>query len=360
MKIVLDEFEKKLDNISGYIDSLIEEKNIRNLIVHSGSEICATNEMCRVKNFHIEKAVKIDTKIINFNAIIISLYGAFELFIENILISFLKTMNNKVLEYDKLPEVIRNNNIRLSSELILEKHKSKYSDINEEELIINLNNCFTSNSEYKLNYKAFTKHETNLRPQAINDMFIRVDVTNICKLIISSNRFKEYYAKEKEIEFNNVSSFTSRKKIEEIYSILINLIEYRNKISHGWVDETEDLENVKEKYIEFIRVIGECVYDVLESRVLQYDILPENEIDNIIKVINRKNENILCFNNDNKEIKKGNSILVQTTNNELFETKILNIQVDGNDFDVIEGCNAINIGVMVDKKIKDTYKFYLL
>lgn len=357
MKVVYREYLNKIKNIEEYIKFLEEEKKIRNMLVHSNNQICCSGESCSLKMHHIEKNTRIDSRIFNFNSIIIGLYGAYENYIENIIVTYLIELNKLISNYRELPDIIVKSNLNLSSELLLETKKAKYSGIDIEDLIINLSGCIKNESNYKLNYKAFAKHDTNLRCDALNNMFNRIGINGICKSIINSKVFKEYYAEEKLIGIEKVPSIVSRRSDKENLNTLERLIEYRNKVAHGSVDETIELNELKNTYVKFMNVIGKSIYEILNESILKY-MVKVNGVK--IQKIYSANGNILCFNSQNEEVVKGKSIVVKRSENSFKQCKIKSIQIDHREIECVDSSKSEDIGVSLDEKVKSSYEYYFV
>lgn len=356
MRLCLEEFNQKLDIITSYIEALENEKYFIEKSKRITTE-CTDQTACCYYEFS-KKITSINKRIINYNAIIISLYSAFEHFIESIAIAYLKKLNKIIKDYNKMPEKIRQNHIIYSSELILELNKSKYSGLNEKDIIFNLHNCMQNGINYKMNYEAFIKHNSNLRPLTINEIFSRINIENICSKIRENSLFMEYYSCKKEIDKNDVKKIISKIELNQLFSTINDLIEIRNQVAHSWVDETIDFKILKEDYIEFIKVFCNSIYQVLEQELCKYEVKYCSKKINHVKAI--YNNEILCFNSGNLKIEKGDKIIIKKGNDKLCYGFIESIQIDGKEVSRVTDIELVDVGVKLSTKIKDNYEFFIL
>jgi hypothetical protein len=356
MKNDMIEFNLKVENILKYIDLIEAEKKFireNRLTINQSTQKVG----CDYQDY-IQKVSTLDKRIINYNAIIISLYSAYESFVESIGLSYLKRLNQIVPSYNELPEKIKVNHIIYSSELILELNKSKYSALDEKKIINNLYNCVNFNSNYKINYESFVKRNTNLWVSTVNDIFSRLGINGICRKIAMTNLFKNYYANKEQIDFGQINSIISQMEQEKLFANINGLIEERNKVAHSWTDNTVNLSIIKDDYISFIKIFCESLYHVLEEQISEYEVMYKGKaINDIIDIYGNR---IICFNSNKIKVKKGDKILIKKSEDIYSYGIIESIKHNETDIDIVSNKEAIDIGIKVSTKVKDNYDYYLL
>ncbi len=167
-------------------------------------------------------------KIFNYNSLIISLYGFFEKFIENILIEYVDKINSIYLTYNKLPEIISKNHLKLSLELLDKVQNPRYTGpLNKEIVIQRLHECVNVNENFQLNKEAFSQHSANFRLKVIDEIFGRVGIESMSTQT-KKNKLLIEFIKNK-YEMSDISELSN----DDVHNIMNDLAERRNEVSHG-------------------------------------------------------------------------------------------------------------------------------
>ena len=355
MKGSITEFNQKISNLISYIEAIEIEKDFisqsRRII-----EECSRETACGC-NTLFEKISISCKKIIDYHAVIISLYGAFESFVESICTSYLKRLNEIIPTYESFPDKIKENHIIFSSELILELHKSKYSSLDQLNIIKNMYDCVNSQSPFRINCEAFIMHNTNLRPAVLNEIFTRIGINGICNQIKNTDLFRDYYAKKNDINSEQTASVISKLDLDELFIKINDLIEKRNLVAHSWIDETVDLNIIKEDYVAFFEVFCNALYHLLEESISGFEVLFKGKKITIVRIFNKC---ILCFNNDNAAIRIGGKILIKKTDSSYTYGFIESIEHNHQRIENVRDTENIDIGVKISSKAKDSYEYFLL
>lgn len=238
-------------------------------------------EIGKIKTGH-SKAERVLHKIISTNPIlnrrmqynfsIISIYGAWEKYVESLIINYVRARSNLAKSYLDLPDEIKNHHPRLTYSLIanlnLPKYKDKYNEIS---LIKNLESCLSNRSKFTVNSAVFAMHTANIRWQTLVDMFATVGVDIPIRVSRAIN--------------------SDRAAIHSDYPLLDDLANRRNDLSHGEASELIDASEML-AIISSMESLGLALYIALRN-LLILDIARENgkQIDLLHKVINRK---IVC------------------------------------------------------------------
>jgi hypothetical protein len=201
-----------------------------------------------------------------------------------------------------------------------------------------------------LNIDAFKNHNANFRIGTINSYFMEVGINNCSNLIKNYTPLKDYLN-------INVTDY-SGKKDSVIFQILEHICDLRNNIAHGVKNIQLINKSILFDYIDFIKIFSKSLFEIT---IDNYYSLVFEKMTNEIVPINIYNKKILCFNTNGKIINKSSKILVKSIDSypKFFEISILEIQHDNKSIEST-GNVCIDIGVLVNKRIKDTMTFKLI
>ncbi|MFZ4522748.1 MAG: MAE_28990/MAE_18760 family HEPN-like nuclease [Bacteroidales bacterium] len=316
----------------------LSENNINNEILGELS----TN----LKIFHISK------RQFNYNSIIISLYGSFERFIENILISYIDIMNRLIDKYDRLPEAIIKNHFTLSLSLLNKIEQPKYTGpLKKEEIISNLHTCININEGYQINKDAFSQHTANFRLQVIDESFAHIGIQAISSQIKKHEWFYKYIILKTEKNEGDVIS------LEESFHLLNDLAERRNDVAHGVASEILQNEILLE-YIEFFEVYLEALSQVLNQEYLHIELKNTGKkLGNITDVFH--DGKVICIFSNNISIKIGD-FLIGYNESKIVKAKIANLKLDGANIEFVDDQNNYELGIEIDQIFRTNFNVFLV
>ena len=305
------------------------------------------NELSRIlKKFRLSKLQ------FNYNSIIISLYGSFERFIENCLITYIDNLNNLVQTYNKLPDSILKSHFVLSLSLLNKIEQPKYGgSLRKEDVVKNLHTCININEGYQLNKDAFAQHTANFRLQVIEESFSHIGVNQLSQKILKIESFKNYFNTKLGLSLDAELNST------ESFQILNDLAEYRNYVAHGITSEIINNEILIE-YLDFFEAYSSALISVLQKDLLYRELEANGkELGELTDLYKRGR--ILCIFTNNQVIKKGDEIIAK--NKDLIvKTRIRSILLDGVEIDHVDDKANYEIGMEIEKAIKKNFKIYLL
>lgn len=318
---VINQYEKRLDEIEKHIQFISLQKDLYNEIKGDSQMALYANNLGNILNSTVQ-----------YNSIIICLYGCFEEFIDEIALEYINKINDLCNSYKELPQSIRDKHLYKVGEFLSNPQRYKGYELTVEECIKNIYTSINSSEERKLNSELIISHTGNLKAEKLYDLF-------------------------KELGIKDLKS-----KIEDIVSkknlnLLDELVEQRNVISHSWeVEQRLAYEKIKNETINVLRTIGEKIKDILldEIFLFMYEKNMFKSFDKPIKVINDK---ILCINSKSSYLKKGDSILLIKTDNSKVRLEILGIKINQKSVDKVEEKN-IDVGIEVNKNIKEKWTYY--
>ncbi|SFF30536.1 MAE_28990/MAE_18760 family HEPN-like nuclease [Sunxiuqinia elliptica] len=290
-------------------------------------------------------------KIFNYNSLIISLYGYFEKFIENILVEYIDKINIIFNRYSSLPEPIVKNHLRLSLELIEKTQNSRYSgSLNKEGIIKNLHECINVNENYQLNKEAFSQHSANFRLQVVDEIFSRVGIESISNRIRKVPEFVNYIKDKYEVaEIQELGN-------DEINTILNDLAERRNEVAHGVPSQILSNDIIID-YIEYFDHLSNALIEVVNKSIYTLDVEQNCVLINDIRNTYRNGE-VICLDSNNLRFSNGD-VIYGVNSDTICKSKILNIQRVDVDIETTDETENYEVGLLIDKPFKKNYKVYI-
>jgi hypothetical protein len=229
----LEHFKKDINLIREYIKHIQYVNDVAGYVaLETDSE--QIKELLAILKGH--QTFRVDKKVFEYKATIISLYGTLEKFIETWIKEYLDILSNIVPEYNQIDEKIREQHFELSLKLIstiTSRESAKYQHITKEQVLSKLNNCIENPSDYNFNTEAFVLLSGNLKHKKIVELFKPLNIDLNGKLNINQ-RFIQYCQEKRQIK--NIANLQA----DFLYEKINDLVERRNEIAHG----SEVIENL--------------------------------------------------------------------------------------------------------------------
>lgn len=341
-------FKKEVDQIREYLKHIEYVNEVANYaVVESDNEQIKT--LLNTLKEH-DKVFKRSRKIFEYKAVIISLYGLLEKYVETWIKEYLDSLSKLIPNYNQIEEKFRDNHFEFSLKLIKtiqSRESAKYQRLTKEEILRKLNSCIVTPTNYQINTEAFVLLSGNLKHNKIVELFKPLNIDLNSKL--TNNE-----------QLNNKIGFSKEKiaKTEKdvLYEKINNLVQRRNEIAHGSetnllaIDELED-------YIDFLEVYCQAIFEILREQFIKQESIQTYQ--KIEKVINIFNDKILAFEIENYHIKVGDMLIIETPEGKFYKKPILTIQLDNKSYQKISILEKTNIAVSVDHKIKENQTFYI-
>jgi hypothetical protein len=298
------------------------------------------------------KKFKLSKLQFNYNSIIISLYGSFERFIENCLITYVDNLNILINSYKNLPESILKNHFVLSLTLLNKIEQPKYGGLlTKEDVIKNLHTCININEGYQLNKDAFAQHTANFRLQVVEESFSHIGINQISQKVLKIDSFKNYSNAKLGLSAN------SELIPKESFQILNDLAEYRNYVAHGITSEIIQ-NDILLDYLDFFEAYSTALIEVLGKNLLYRELEANGiELGEITDVY--KDGKVVCFKTNNQIINKGD-VLIGKNKEIITKATITKIQLNDEEFDSIDSKDNYEIGAEISNLFKKNFKVFLL
>lgn len=348
----------RLEEIEKYIFLIEKQKD-----VISEMKISSEDNKAILNKTHeyVDMLISLKNSTINYNAIIISLYGCYENFIDDILKEYLSEIIKIDSKYNSLNSEIKKKYMEKATEYLANPQRFINYGMSVEDLVESLYQCIKEDNCQKMNLDLVLKHPANLKIEQVNTLLMEIGINNPIKNIIKSDKYKDYYRNEKDIvETYNDEDDIVEKNNEILFSTLIELVDRRNSVAHSWKeDERISLKEINKRFVVFIKMFCGCIYELVVTTYMLK--LKECEKLSEFKIIyNVFNNKILCVNGETSRLKKGDNLLVYNQNiNRWYTTEVKKIQVNSKEVDKIEQDN-IDIGLELFSKVKKDYKFYYI
>lgn len=318
---IINQYIKRLEEIKKHIEFISLQKDLYN-------EIKEKSNM----ELYSSKLGKTINSTVQYNSIIICLYGCFEEFIDSIAAEYIRVINELCTSYKDLPKSLRNKHMIKVGDFLSNPQRYKGYELTVEECIKNIYMSIYSEEERTLNTELLITHGGNLKVDKIYDLFRDLGIKDL--------------KTELETKINKVR-----------LKLLDDLIDQRNVISHSWeVDQRFAFIKIKDDIISLLVELGKTLKEILLDKIFLFIEFKEGFecFEKPIKVINNR---ILCINSKKSHLRIGDSILLCKGNGKKIRVEVLELRVDGVNKSKIEEEN-IAIGIKVNKNIKENWTYY--
>lgn len=290
-------------------------------------------------------------KIFEYNAYIISLYGLFERFLENILEDYLKDICATLKIYSKLPSELKKNLLSSNVDILRNLTNPKFNTISPASFIQNLNKALSENKAI-LNVEAFQHHAYNFKQSIIAEYFARIGINGI------SNSLKIYEPLKTLLEqkYGNPAGVESG----IIFKIIDDLAQRRNDVAHG-VENVELLNvTIIKEYTEFILAYCKSLYKILLNERNMYLF---NETETNLTLLAVINHSIVCGTVESISFSNSDKLIIEKPEGNFPRYESLNIQdiqINNVSHQSLNISDKTDIGIKINGYVKDNYKFKII
>lgn len=296
---------------------------------------------------------KVDRRTQTYASSMIMLYALFEQYVEEVLMAYLDELAFIAKRPSDIPEAVRKKHIAFSAQLLINGNLDKYRDRYRESEVIQRMHLFASGESFQVNTLAFIDHRSNFRHESLNEFFTVVGISHFLSQIKQTLAFKKY----SEEQFPNQKVTRLEDKI--VFDELDDLAWRRNVVGHGWPDK-DNLLSIKmmRERADFIRVLGESIYEVLRQNVLPYIVKYHGCALPRPLVVHRNV--IVCFHLETDTISEGAYIVAKNANDRYFEGRVESIEVNHVRQEQVEAPPAVDVGCCVTFRAKENYEYFLI
>lgn len=289
-----------------------------------------------------------DTKDIQYNAIIISLYGSFELAIKEATKAFLKFSINKNFPLAN----------RLSKDYILSVAKTfdRNSISESRNNIKDLNAFLNENDMSKFNSELALLNYQNLKTGNVQKIANSIEINNILEEIKGLEEFEKYIMVREGLSSIEQATYCI-KKLTNPFQYVDDLVENRNHIAHrGRAESRFDFKIVKDCVISELKII--VFYYLKRVKEVWYCNCVHNNTDiEELEVSQIYDNKIICFNTKDIVINKNSVILVKNGKNQIKVATINTVRDSVGEIEVSEKNQDISCSLTTT--CKNTFSYYL-
>lgn len=330
------------------------------------SKIDKNIDIERIENVLLEKGDKFDDYILFlkslggsqlvYNAIIISLYGCYENYIDKLFGAYLEILAENKASYLDLPQNLQQKYRVKFGEFLSSPQRFNKMDLDLDREIENYHRLLNSDLLGTINKRIALSHSGNLHPEEIFLLLKDLGIENSKDKILDSHIFKDFHLENgmDEVEF----SAKRARKSNEFFLPLENLIIQRNSVAHSWnVEDRVTLREINDVIMPFSLMLCDCVFRLcITQAFLLNTSVAFFEVEKPIAVYNNS---IVCLNSQNHKISIGDYI-IYTSKGEVKIACINNIQLNGADIESVDETESKDIGLRIDNTIKETDKLKVI
>ncbi|WP_210513499.1 MAE_28990/MAE_18760 family HEPN-like nuclease [Pantoea ananatis] len=208
--------------------------------IYSGLTKVSPNKVTKIRQYAYATAVT-------------RLYAIFEHFIEKTLSSYLDYLSENKTYADLSPGLKKEYRIGFSH-VLSRIDQPRFSALNHEDLIEKYHRAINERvSDYQFIAEALIRHDNNLRPNVIFELFNRLGLTDLERWLVKSATEYGLYDSEERVK-------------EQFESELNNLIEVRNDSSHG-VPEQIGSQSILQRHCELIFFLVSSITSFVEREI---------------------------------------------------------------------------------------------
>lgn len=356
LRFYFDEYKKQLAEIRTFIRSVELQKDVISELELSEKE--RDNKLNL--SLRYSKIIKqVAESPIQYNAVIISIYGCFERYIDNIFNEYCQVLYDIIENYDDLPKRMKEKHIKKLGDFLSNPQRYKNYDLTDKQAIKNAAEAFNNSKEgFGNNQKLILTHSGNLRIEQITELASDLGIEDFERNVASNYIFKIFFIKRELLDEKTYTRLVSNES-KRLFEMLNRLVEERNNVAHGWVESRIKLSDISSEYIDYMECLAESILEVLikSIHITQYNNDKMYLIGKPMKVIDH---HIICINNHGILLHKGDYMLA-VKNDKFKVLTIKSIQKNGVEIERVEEKN-IDIGVGFEKRVglnvDKEYEFY--
>lgn len=311
MLAALDELYMELDRLDHQLDVA---RLTLDLAESHDLEIDAPDDLM-IRARSLRQLVRDDTvsfRLHQYRSTIIALYGSLERFVETLVSASVARRSDLASNYSDLPKNMRDAHLDLTLELIRRREEPKYQGlVTSADLVARLHSCEQGNPTFGMNNIAFAQHTANFRHQVVCDLLTRACVDPSAL----------------DDAWNLTNVMTSRFPSSARYSIIDDLAQRRNEVSHGDMSSSLSLAFLLD-YVEVVRAYSRAIASSVLASLADFAIsqhgvplgTPDYVYDN----------RIACFERARERVNQG-STLAYRRNGRCAVASVLSLQVDKKD-----------------------------
>ena len=232
---IINQYIKRLEEIKKHIEFISLQKDLYIKIKDEAD-----------MGLYSSKLGEIINSTVQYNSIIICLYGCFEEFIDSIALEYIRVINGLCTSYEDLPENLRKKHMLKVGDFLSNPQRYKGYELTVEDCIKNIYMSIFSSEERILNTELLISHAGNLKVDKVYDLF------------------RDLGIKDLKSEFESRINKVKLKQLDD-------LIDQRNVISHSWeVDQRFSFIKIKDDIISLLIKLGKTLNAILLDKIFLF------------------------------------------------------------------------------------------
>lgn len=347
MMLVLKEYEKYQSDIHLYLELVDKQKEFvlsgKEMLDYSTGKIDET--VFNNVSDHIQKTKSLLNAAVLYNAIIISLYGNFERYVDDLLTAYVCCLGTEYTQYDSLPDGLREKHIKKAADYLANEQRYKSMALSKESVIAQLFNCLVENKTDSLPKEFFIRHGGNLKTDELISLFSSFGFNNVDGYLKNTKSFRDF------------QRFAELDNPDEWKEILDDLVAQRNQVAHGRVENRVALSDLSSRYIPVLNAICKSLIEIIVEKVLSELFAQEKlvELNPIIQVWNKK---IVGINVGDKRFFVGERLVAMSTKNHFWEATVITIESNHKKVQKTRASN-VNIAIELSIEVKENYRLFV-
>lgn len=310
---------KRLDSINTHIEVL---KRIENI----------TRQQTENENIKYILSKQTDEKTFNYRANIISLYGAFEFFIEEVFKEYIENLRHIIPLYSSLNDKIKCSYFGNVAKLHNKLHYAKFSHLTELKIVQNLERVIAQDNNEIL-AESFLGNGGNYKHSIICELMRSVGIDNVDCNIIQLSPLSHLLSE---------STSDREQQRRKVHIRIEELVNRRNEVAHGaTTDDIIDIDSF-EDMLKFITVYCESLNNLLTNELLAYK---WEQVSSTTYTPNKiYKDGIAVLKVKNIHLNIGKKLLIKKQDYpEYIETEIIGLHIKNNTTGDIEEKDSIDI-----------------
>lgn len=283
-----------------------------------------------------------------YNSLIVSMYGALERFMEDLVRAYVSYLNGICPRYGDLPQAIQDQHLDVTLALIRNLEHPRFNvQVQAEGLVSNLHSCLQDAQPYHLNDLAFTLHTANFRTPVVEKFLGRVGLDGSVNRVLGDSGFK---AALEELDPGAPPSFTR----------FNDMVDRRNEVAHGTPpNQILSLELLR-AYATMVGAFGSAVYERVFAASLGHLAACHGQpLGRPLAVY--QHGRVVTFDLAAGRIELGDPIVAQRSNGVCSFTHVESIMINGVDVPVADAAAGTQqVGLRLEGAVRATYELSVL
>lgn len=205
-----------------------------------------------------------DEKLFAYRSNIISLYGAFEQFVESVIKEYIQLVSVYYSSFEEWGEKVTNNYFDLWKKLHGKLSYPKFNSLTQNSMVENLYEVIRNNKG-NLMPECYLQNGGNYKSTVISNMFSEIGIININDLVIKYEPLRSYLLRQ----YPNAQHVETSQKMDLYFQQLNDLVERRNEIAHGSQSSPITNNNDFREALSFVSSYAESLNSFLMDRVYE-------------------------------------------------------------------------------------------